>query len=82
MTAMRFTFSQRDKSCILNAHNFSGLWNETNFSFFSSLEITSRMAPGAIFQAFRPIHNEKQEIVYTYDWQNISVDLEDRTLVS
>ena len=43
------------------------------------LEITSRMAPRAIFKAFRPIYNDD---IYTYDTQNIAVDLEDRTLVS
>mgnify|MGYP001286191198 CR=1 FL=1 len=43
------------------------------------LEITSRMAPQATFKAFRPIYNDD---IYTYDMQNIAVDLEDRTLVS
>ena len=43
------------------------------------LEITSRMAPQAIFKAFRPIYNDN---IYTYDMQNITVDLEDKTLVS
>jgi len=42
------------------------------------LEITSRMAPQATFKAFRPIYNDD---IYTYDMQNIAVDLEDRTLV-
>ena len=43
------------------------------------MEITSRMAPRAIFKAFRPIYNED---IYSYDMQNIAVDLEDKTLVS
>lgn len=45
------------------------------------LEITSRMAPKAVFKAFRMIRNNGSQIV-TYDQQSVAVDLEDRTLVS
>ena len=64
--------------------------------FFDRLEITSRMAPQAIFRAWRPIFNEGEEgernslphpaapppEYYSYDEQNVTVNLEDRTLVS
>ena len=62
--------------------------------FFDRLEITSRMAPQAIFRAWRPIFNEGEERnslphpaapppeYYSYDEQNVTVNLEDRTLVS
>ena len=38
------------------------------------------MAPNAIFKAFRPIDTNSP--VYSYDVQNVTVNLEDRTLVS
>ena len=57
--------------------------------FFDRLEITSRMAPQAIFRAWRPIFNEGEEErnslpaeYYSYDEQNVTVNLEDRTLVN
>ena len=47
------------------------------------------MAPQAIFRAWRPIFNEGEEErnslpaeYYSYDEQNVTVNLEDRTLVS
>ena len=59
--------------------------NQQNFLFvfFDRLEITSRMAPQAIFKAWRPMFNEDTStIIYGYDEQLVSVNLEDRTLVS
>ncbi len=59
-----------------------------SLSFVCRVEITSRMAPGALFKAFRPIYNDEDaessngNINYTVDEQNVSVNLEDRTLVS
>ena len=47
------------------------------------------MAPQAIFRAWRPIFNEGEEErnslpaeYYSYDEQNVTVNLEDRTLVN
>ena len=78
-------------SVSLNVHAASRRPRDTQllFSVLFRLEITSRMAPRAIFRAFRPIYNEDSEMaaassekIYTYDQQNITVNLEDRTLVS
>ena len=49
--------------------------------------MTARLAPKAVFKAFRAIYNEASEdaasaAIYTYDEQNVTVNLEDRTLVS
>lgn len=41
--------------------------------------MTSRMAPTAVFKAFRPMGGQD---FYAYDEQNVTVNLEDRTLVS
>ena len=52
------------------------------FVFFDRLEITSRMAPQAIFKAWKPLFNEDtSSTVYNYDEQSVTVNLEDRTLV-
>ena len=49
------------------------------------LEMTARLAPKAVFKAFRAIYNEAEAWslppIYTYDEQNVTVNLEDRTLV-
>ena len=84
------TFSTYSNSVSLDVHAASRRPRDTQllFSVLFRLEITSRMAPRAIFRAFRPIYNEDSETtassekIYTYDQQNITVNLEDRPLVS
>ena len=52
------------------------------FVFFDRLKIPSRMAPQAIFKAWRPmIKEDTSTLIYGYDEQLVSVNLEDRTLV-
>ena len=95
-----FTHIKKTQSFVLVSKRERAKKNIQNFFFllvfFDRLEITSRMAPQAIFRAWRPIFNEGEEgernslphpaaplaEYYSYDEQNVTVNLEDRTLVS